>query len=147
MYVVRLKSMDSSLSFSAFSSRLLALSKFEAGQSQVIDARLDESTLFDVASAYDGKDSNPIGEGGKGVVIANLSSANDRSPGCGLARGFGSLGVVSKPGNCSAGNAIERARTLGARRQKSCWVALKLTERRFRSIRILSRANSVVATT
>jgi hypothetical protein len=55
MYVVRLKSMDSSLSFSAFSSRLLALSKFEAGQSQVIDARLDESTLFDVASAHDAR--------------------------------------------------------------------------------------------
>ena len=37
MYVVRLKSIDSSLKFQAFTSRLLALSSFEAGQSHVID--------------------------------------------------------------------------------------------------------------
>jgi hypothetical protein len=55
MYVVRLKSNDSSLEFKAFTSRLLALSSFEAGQSQVVDERLDESTLFDVAAACDAK--------------------------------------------------------------------------------------------
>jgi hypothetical protein len=55
MFVVRLKLIDSSLKFQAFTSRLLALSSFEAGQSQVIDGRLDESTLFDVAAACDAK--------------------------------------------------------------------------------------------
>jgi hypothetical protein len=69
MYVVRLRSMDSSLSLSAFSSRLLALSKFEAGRSQVIDARLDESTLFDVASAYDARTAIQSVREGRGSLL------------------------------------------------------------------------------
>jgi hypothetical protein len=53
MYVVRLKSIDGILNFRAFRSRTLALSHFEAGQNQVIDEILNESALFDVASACD----------------------------------------------------------------------------------------------
>jgi hypothetical protein len=53
MYVVRLKSIDGISNFRAFSSRTLALSHFEAGRSQVIDESLNESALFDVASAND----------------------------------------------------------------------------------------------
>jgi hypothetical protein len=53
MYVVRLKSIDGILNFRAFRSRTLALSHFEAGQNQVIDEILNESALFDVASASD----------------------------------------------------------------------------------------------
>jgi hypothetical protein len=53
MYVVRLKSIDGILNFRAFISRSLALSHFEAGRNQVIDEILNESALFDVASARD----------------------------------------------------------------------------------------------
>ena len=53
MYVVRLKSIDGISNFRAFSSRTLALSHFESGQSQVIDEVLNESALFDVASVSD----------------------------------------------------------------------------------------------
>jgi hypothetical protein len=53
MYVVRLKSIDGIANFRAFGSRTLALSHFEAGQSQVIDEILNETALFDVASASD----------------------------------------------------------------------------------------------
>jgi hypothetical protein len=55
MYVVRLKSIDGIVNFRAFRSRTLALSHFEAGQSQVIDEILNESALFDVASANDSR--------------------------------------------------------------------------------------------
>ena len=55
MYVVRLRLIDSSFNFKAFTSRRLALSKFEAGQDQVIDERLEESALFEVASTDDPK--------------------------------------------------------------------------------------------
>jgi hypothetical protein len=55
MYVVRLKSIDGTLHFSAFTSGSLAQSIFESGRDQVIHERLDESTLFDVASADDPK--------------------------------------------------------------------------------------------
>jgi hypothetical protein len=50
MYVVRLKSIDGIANLRAFRSRTLALSHFEAGQSQVIDEVLKESALFDVTS-------------------------------------------------------------------------------------------------
>jgi hypothetical protein len=50
MYVLRLRSIDSGFNFRAFTSRRLALSNFEAGQDQVIDERLEESALFEVAS-------------------------------------------------------------------------------------------------
>jgi len=53
MYVVRLKSIDGILNFKAFRSRTVALSWFEAGQSLVIDEAVNESALFDVASASD----------------------------------------------------------------------------------------------
>jgi hypothetical protein len=53
MYVVRLKSIDGILNFRAFRSRLLALSRFEFGRNLVIDETLNESALFDVASAND----------------------------------------------------------------------------------------------
>jgi hypothetical protein len=53
MYVIWLKSIDGILNFRAFRSRTLALSHFEAGESQVIDEILNESALFDVASAND----------------------------------------------------------------------------------------------
>jgi hypothetical protein len=53
MFVVRLRSIDSSFNFKAFMSRRLALSNFEAGQDQVIDERLEESALFEVASTDD----------------------------------------------------------------------------------------------
>jgi hypothetical protein len=50
MYVVRLKSIDGITNLRAFRSQTLALSHFEAGQSQVIDGILNESALFDVTS-------------------------------------------------------------------------------------------------
>jgi hypothetical protein len=53
MYVVRLKSIDGIANLRAFRSQTLALSHFEAGQSQVIDEVLKESALFDVTSASD----------------------------------------------------------------------------------------------
>jgi hypothetical protein len=55
MFVVRLKSIDGILNFRAFRSQTLALSHFEAGESQVIDETLNESALFEVASASDPK--------------------------------------------------------------------------------------------
>jgi hypothetical protein len=55
MYVVRLKSIDGIVNFKAFRSRILALSHFEAVQNQVIDEILNESALFDVASARDAR--------------------------------------------------------------------------------------------
>jgi hypothetical protein len=53
MYVVRLKSIDGISNFRAFRSQTLALSYFEAGESQVIYETLKESAMFDVASASD----------------------------------------------------------------------------------------------
>ena len=53
MYVVRLKSIDGIANFKAFGSRTLAISHFEAGESQVIDESLNEAALFDVASTSD----------------------------------------------------------------------------------------------
>jgi hypothetical protein len=53
MYVVRMKSIDGIVNFRAFRSPTLALSYFEAGRSRVIDEILNESALFDVASASD----------------------------------------------------------------------------------------------
>jgi hypothetical protein len=97
MYVVRLKSIDGSFNFKVFASRLLALSSFAAGQSQVIDERLDESALFDVAAAYDAKIAIQSVREGRASLFADLSSANDRSPSCGMACGFGSLGVGDGP--------------------------------------------------
>jgi hypothetical protein len=55
MYVVRLRSIDSSFNFKAFTSRRLALSNFAAGQDQVIDEGLEEAALFEVASTDDPK--------------------------------------------------------------------------------------------
>jgi hypothetical protein len=64
MYVARLGSIDSSFNFKAFTSRRQSLSSFEAGQSQVIDERLEESMLSDVASAYGARTATQsIGEG------------------------------------------------------------------------------------
>lgn len=65
MYVVRLKSIDGILNFRAFRSRTLALSQFEAGQSQVIDEILNESALFDVASASDRRTAIRLVRGGR----------------------------------------------------------------------------------
>jgi hypothetical protein len=48
MYVVRLRSIDGTLKFGAFISRSLAQSI--TGRDQVVNERLDESRLFDVAS-------------------------------------------------------------------------------------------------
>jgi hypothetical protein len=50
MYVVRLKSIDGIANLKAFRSWTLAVSRFETGQSQVIDDILNESALFDVTS-------------------------------------------------------------------------------------------------
>jgi hypothetical protein len=50
MYVVRLRSIDGIANLRAFRSRTLALTHFEAGQSQVVDESLKESALFDVTS-------------------------------------------------------------------------------------------------
>jgi hypothetical protein len=47
MYVVRLKLIDSSVNFNAFTSRHPALSFYEVSQNQVIDEGLEESALFD----------------------------------------------------------------------------------------------------
>jgi hypothetical protein len=55
VYVVRLRSINSSFNFRAFTSRRLAFSNFEAGQDQVIDEGLEEAALFDVASTDDPK--------------------------------------------------------------------------------------------
>jgi hypothetical protein len=53
MYVVRLKSIDGIANFKAFGSQTLAISYFEASESQVIDESLNEAALFDVASTSD----------------------------------------------------------------------------------------------
>jgi hypothetical protein len=53
MYVVRLRSIDSSFNFKASPSRRLALSNFEAAQDQVIDEDMEEVALFEVASTDD----------------------------------------------------------------------------------------------
>ena len=53
MYVVRLRSFNSSFDFKAFTSRRLALSNFEAGQKQAIDEGLEESALFEVVCTMD----------------------------------------------------------------------------------------------
>jgi hypothetical protein len=55
MYVVRLRSIDTSFNFRTFTSRRLALSNFESGQDKVIDESLEESALFEVASTDDPK--------------------------------------------------------------------------------------------
>jgi hypothetical protein len=68
MYVVRLKSIDGIANFRAFGSRTLALSHFEAGQSQVIDEILNESALFDVASASDPRTATQLVRDGRVAV-------------------------------------------------------------------------------
>jgi hypothetical protein len=68
MYVVRLKSIDGIVNFRAFRSRTLALSHFEAGQSQVIDEILNESALFDVASANDSRTATQLVRNGTVAV-------------------------------------------------------------------------------
>jgi hypothetical protein len=65
MYVVRLKSIDGILNFRAFRSRALALSHFEAGRGQVIDEILNESALFDVASANDSRTATQLVRDGR----------------------------------------------------------------------------------
>jgi hypothetical protein len=71
MYVVRLKSIDGILNFRAFRSRTLALSHFEAGQNQVIDEILNESALFDVASARDPRTAIRLVRDGR-VVLSRI---------------------------------------------------------------------------
>jgi hypothetical protein len=69
MYVVRLRSIDSSFNFRAFASRRLALSNFEAGQDEVIDENLEESALFEVASTDDLKTAiQLVRQGGASLV-------------------------------------------------------------------------------
>jgi hypothetical protein len=68
MYVVRFKSIDGIVNFRAFRSRTLALSHFEAGQSQVIDEILNESALFDVASASDPRTATQLVRNGRVAV-------------------------------------------------------------------------------
>jgi hypothetical protein len=85
--VVRLKSIDGIVNFRAFRSRTLALSHFQAGESQVIDEILNESALFDVGLASDPPDSDPAGAGWQGCAVTDLSSANDAGRGGGLAGG------------------------------------------------------------
>jgi hypothetical protein len=69
MYVVRLKSIDGTLHFEAFTSRSLAQSSFETGRDQVIDERLDESTLFDVASVDDPKAAIQFARDGRAALL------------------------------------------------------------------------------
>jgi hypothetical protein len=69
MYVVRLKSIDGTLHFEGFTSRCLAQSIFEAGRDQVIHERLDESTLFDVASADDPKRAIQLAREGRASLL------------------------------------------------------------------------------
>jgi hypothetical protein len=68
MNVVRLKSIDGIANFRAFRSRTLALSHFEAGQSQVIDEILNETALFDVASASDPRTATQLVRDGRVAV-------------------------------------------------------------------------------
>jgi hypothetical protein len=69
MYVVRLRSVNSGFTLSAFTSKRLALSNFEAGQEQVIDEGLEESALFDVASTDDPKTAvQLVRQGGASLV-------------------------------------------------------------------------------
>jgi hypothetical protein len=68
MYVVRLKSIDGILNFRAFRSRTLALSHFETGRGQVIDEILNESALFDVASANDPSTATQLVRAGRVAV-------------------------------------------------------------------------------
>jgi hypothetical protein len=68
MYVVRLKSIDGILNFRAFRSRTLALSYFETGRGQVIDEILNESALFDVASANDPRTATQLVRDGRVAV-------------------------------------------------------------------------------
>jgi hypothetical protein len=65
MYVVRLKSIDGILNLRAFRSRTRALSHFEAGQSQVIDEIVNETALFDGASASDPRTANQLVRDGR----------------------------------------------------------------------------------
>jgi hypothetical protein len=69
MYVVRLKSIDGTLHFEAFMSRSLAQSIFETGRDQVINERLDESTLFDVASVDDQKTAMQLAREGRASLL------------------------------------------------------------------------------
>jgi hypothetical protein len=69
MYVVRLKSIDGTLEFGAFISRSLAQSSFETGRDQVIDERLDESALFDVASLDDPKTAVRLAREGRASLL------------------------------------------------------------------------------
>jgi|HubBroStandDraft_6_1064221.scaffolds.fasta_scaffold2387461_2 hypothetical protein len=69
MYVVRLKSIDGSLDFEAFSSRSLAQLIFEVGQNEVIVERLDELTLFDVSSVDDPKTAIQFAREGKAALL------------------------------------------------------------------------------
>jgi hypothetical protein len=68
MYVVRLKSIDGIWNFRAFRSRALALSHFEAGESQVIDETLNESALFDVASVSDPRTAIRVVQAGRAAA-------------------------------------------------------------------------------
>jgi hypothetical protein len=69
MYVVRLKLIDGTLEFGAFISRSLAQSSFETGRDQVIDERLDESALFDVASLDDPKTAVRLAREGRASLL------------------------------------------------------------------------------
>jgi hypothetical protein len=68
MYVVRSISIDGILNFRAFTSWKLALCHFEAGQNQVIDEILNESALFDVASARDPRTAIRLVRDGRGSL-------------------------------------------------------------------------------
>jgi hypothetical protein len=69
MYVVRLRSIDGTLHFEAFTSRSLAQSIFETARDQVIDEKLDESRLFDVASAEDPKAAIQLAREGRASLL------------------------------------------------------------------------------
>jgi hypothetical protein len=69
MYVVRLRSIDGTLHFEAFTSRVLAQSVFATGRDQVIDEKMDESTLFDVASADDPKTAIQLARVGRASLL------------------------------------------------------------------------------
>jgi hypothetical protein len=71
MYVVRWKSINDIANFRAFRSRTLALSYFESGESQVIYEILNESALFDVASAGDPRAAIRLVRNG-GVAVSRI---------------------------------------------------------------------------
>jgi hypothetical protein len=97
MYVVRLRSIDDILDYKAFTSRALTLSTFEAGQNQVIDERLGESTLFDATSADDAKTAIQFAREGRASLLRIYPPPMTEVQARGLASRFRSLKNWNKP--------------------------------------------------